>query len=212
RSSERVRSRSFVSVANWRSMRSRSAATVRSRRSRSSPTLRSKRSRSAPTLTFKAATLADSAASSWVCLSTVVQRWVPKKLRTATRIIVSVPNPRRSMPRSCAARAASDVQSFTKRQPIVSACVLAYLEDDGQDAVGVGLQIALAVDGYYTRALGRPPSRVKPRVMDKALDDAEHALEQLVGVEPTLALRRSLFERDMTAPEIVVELIELIMA
>ena len=110
------------------------------------------------------------------------------------------------------ARAASEVQSFTKRQPIVSACVLAYLEDDGQDAVGVGLQIALAVDGYYTRALGRPPSRVKPRVMDKALDDAEHALEQLVGVEPTPALRRSLFERDMTAPEIVVELIELIMA
>ena len=37
------------------------------------------------------------------------------------------------------ARAASEVQSFTKRQPIVSACVLAYLEDDGQDAVGVGL-------------------------------------------------------------------------
>src|SRR5205823_10562935 len=52
RSSERVRSRSFVSVANWRSMRSRSAATLRSRRSRSSPTLRSRRSRSAPTLTF----------------------------------------------------------------------------------------------------------------------------------------------------------------
>src|SRR5437764_15441080 len=39
------------------------------------------------------------------------------------------------------ARVASEVQSFTKRQPIVSACVLAYLDDDGQDAVGVGLAV-----------------------------------------------------------------------
>ena len=108
-------------------------------------------------------------------------------------------------------RATSEVETLTKRQPIVTACVLAYLEDDGQDAVGVGLQIALAIEAYYAGALGRLPARVKSRGMDKALTDAEHALEQLVGVEPTLALRRLLFERDVAAPDVMVDLIELIM-
>jgi len=48
------------------------------------------------------------------------------------------------------ARAASEVQSFTKRQPIVSACVLAYLDDDGQDAVGVGLAVRSALQPLGT--------------------------------------------------------------
>ena len=106
RSAAASRSMRSRSPATLRSMRSRSSPTLRSRRSPSLPTLRSRRSRRAPTFTFKVATLADSAASCSVCLSTVVQRCVPKKPRTATRIIVSVPNPRSSMPRSCAVSAA----------------------------------------------------------------------------------------------------------
>src|SRR3989442_11922867 len=105
-------------------------------------------------------------------------------------------------------QAANEAQGFTNRQPEVSAFVLAYLEDDGEDAAGLGLQVALAIDEYYRQTLGRPPSHVEARVMEKALAAAEQGLEQLVGVEPTLALRRSLFERDMAAPEGLGDLIE----
>ena len=108
-------------------------------------------------------------------------------------------------------QAANEAQGFTNRQPEVSAFVLAYLEDDGQDAAGLGLQVALAIDEYYRQMLGRPPSHVELRMMEEALADAEQGLEQLIGVEPTLALRRSLFERDMAAPEVLVDLIEPIM-
>src|SRR5207245_5723764 len=55
------------------------------------------------------------------------------------------------------------------------------------------------------------PPTLEAQGMEKGPADAEQGVGQRIGVEPTLALRRSLFERDMAAAEVLVDLIEPIM-
>jgi len=106
-------------------------------------------------------------------------------------------------------RAESEAQRFTDRQPFVSGYVFATLEDEGQEATGFTLQLALTIDKVYQAVLGRPATRVGAATMEAAANDAEHGFEQLVGVEPELALRRMLFQRDLAEPELLAELMRL---
>src|SRR5881628_562993 len=80
------------------------------------------------------------------------------------------------------AHAKREVAAFTERQPAVLALVMAYLEDEGPDAVGLGLHIVLALDALHASLLGRPPTRVKERVMQRALDEAERGFAELTGM------------------------------
>src|SRR5436190_857968 len=109
------------------------------------------------------------------------------------------------------ARAKREVAAFTERQPAVLAFVMAYLEDERPDATGLALHIVLALDALHARLLGRPPTRVKERVMQRALGEAERGFAELAAMEPSLALRRMLHRRDEVAPELVAEIIELTM-
>ena len=95
------------------------------------------------------------------------------------------------------ARAKTEMQRFADRQPVVVACVTAYLEEEGTDAGGQALMLALALDGYYAGLLGRAPAQIKER----ALDEAERGFAELAGVEPALALRRMLARREAAPGE-----------
>ena len=106
-------------------------------------------------------------------------------------------------------QAQSEAQRFTGRQPFVSSYVFATLEEEGREATGFTLQLALTIDKVYQRVLGGPTKRITAEVMEAAATDAEHGFEQLVGVEPELALRRMLFQRDLGEPDLLAELMRL---
>jgi len=106
-------------------------------------------------------------------------------------------------------QAQTEAQRFTGRQPFVSSYVFATLEEEGREATGFTLQLALTIDKLYQRVLGGPTKRITAEVMEEAATDAEHGFEQLVGVEPELALRRMLFQRDLAEPELLAELMRL---
>lgn len=106
-------------------------------------------------------------------------------------------------------KVSGEVRRFTHRQPIVNAYVFETLEDEGRSATGFALQIALIIDAAYRGALGRHPPKVTAQAMDAAVAEATRGFEQLVGVEPELALRRMLFQRDMVEPELLVEVLRL---
>src|SRR6266852_1534778 len=109
------------------------------------------------------------------------------------------------------ARAKTELQRFADRQPGVVACVSAYLEEEGRDAGGQALMLALALDGYYAGLLGRAPAHIKERAMERALDEAERGFAELAGVEPALALRRMLARREAAPGEVLAALLELTM-
>ncbi len=109
------------------------------------------------------------------------------------------------------ARAKTEMQRFADRQPVVVACVTAYLEEEGRDAGGQALMLALALDGYYAGLLGRAPAHIKERAMERALDEAERGFAELAGVEPALALRRMLARREAAPGEVLAALLELTM-
>src|SRR6059058_3713680 len=54
-------------------------------------------------------------------------------------------------------RAHREAEVFTRRQPAVTALAMAYLEDEGANAQGLGMQLALALDAVYAGRLGCPP-------------------------------------------------------
>src|SRR5437762_9106329 len=107
-----------------------------------------------------------------------------------------------------AARAKRETTALADRQPVVFTFVMAYLDDEGPDATGLALHLVLALDALHESLLDRAPARVKERVMERALDEAERGFAELAAMEPALALRRMLHRRDEAAPEIVAEIIE----
>lgn len=108
-------------------------------------------------------------------------------------------------------RADAEVHGFMSRQPVVNAYVLATVEDAGREAVGFALHMALAIDTVYAAVVERAPRRITARIMDWAAGKTEKGFAQLVGVEPEFALRRMLFQRDLAEPELVVELMRVLM-
>ena len=100
-------------------------------------------------------------------------------------------------------RAHREAEAFTRRQPAVTALAMAYLEDQGADAQGLAMQLALALDAVYAGRLGRPPRQVGQRDVERALDEAERAFLELGEMEPELALRRMLHRRETAAPEVL---------
>src|SRR5947199_5663031 len=99
-------------------------------------------------------------------------------------------------------RAHREAEVFTRRQPAVTALAMAYLEDEGANAQGLGMQLALALDAVYAGRLGCPPRQVGQRDVERALDEAARAFLGLGEVEPDVALRRLLRRRDAAAPEV----------
>lgn len=110
-----------------------------------------------------------------------------------------------------AGRASSEALRFASRQPSVNTYVLSAMEHDAPEAIGFALHMALAIDAIYEHVLERVPRRVTPRIMDSAAAKAEEGFAQLVGVEPELALRRLLFQRDLAEPGLLVELMRVMM-
>ena len=104
-----------------------------------------------------------------------------------------------------------ELKGFYRKQPVVGAYVHAFLEDHGLHALHFGTDIALAIEGVYRRALGRPPCGVSEADMERAADDTTQRFSEVVDVEPDLALRRTLFQRDLAAPAVVVELLKRVM-
>src|SRR6266516_3148783 len=107
-------------------------------------------------------------------------------------------------------RAHREVEAFMPRQPAVTALAMAYLEDEGADAQGLAMQLALALDAVYAGRLGRPPPQVGQRD-ERALDEAERAFLELGEMEPELALRRMLHRRETAAPEVLADVLDAIM-
>ncbi len=108
-------------------------------------------------------------------------------------------------------RAHREAEVFTRRQPAVTALAMAYLEDQGADAQGLAMQLALALDAVYAGRLGRPPRQVGQRDVERALDEAERAFLELGEMEPELALRRMLHRRETAAPEVLADVLDAIM-
>ena len=108
-------------------------------------------------------------------------------------------------------RAHREAEVFTRRQPAVTALAMAYLEDEGADAQGLAMQLALALDAVYAGRLGRPPRQVGQRDVERALDEAERAFLELGEMEPELALRRMLHRRETAAPEVLADALDAIM-
>src|SRR5882724_2590514 len=108
-------------------------------------------------------------------------------------------------------RAHREVEAFIRRQPAVTALAMAYLEDEGVDAQGLAMQLALALDAVYAGLLGRPPRRVGQRDVERTLDEAERAFLELGEMEPELALRRMLHRRETAAPEVLADVFDAIM-
>src|SRR2546427_137819 len=108
-------------------------------------------------------------------------------------------------------RARGEAEVFTRRQPAVTALAMAYLEDEGADAQGLAMQLALALDAVYAGLLGRPPRQVGQRDVERALDEAERAFLELGGMEPELAVRRMLHRRETAAPEVLADVLDAIM-
>jgi hypothetical protein len=100
-------------------------------------------------------------------------------------------------------------ERFARRQPNVVAYVSAVTHDD-EDERGLAFQIALAIDDAYRSALGAGARRVTVRAMETAAEDTDRSFEALTGAELELALRRVLFQHDMAAPELLVEIIGLL--
>src|SRR5439155_805243 len=97
---------------------------------------------------------------------------------------------------SWARRARRAWRSSRRSPPGVTALAMAYLEDQGADAQGLAMQLALALDAVYAGRLGRPPRQVGQRDVERALDEAERAFLELGEMEPELALRRMLHRRE----------------
>src|SRR6266403_726563 len=108
-------------------------------------------------------------------------------------------------------RAHREVEAFMPRQPAVTALAMAYLEDQGADAQGLAMQLALALEAVYAGRLGRPPRQVGQRDVERALDEAERAFLELGEMEPELALRRMLHRRETAAPEVLADVFDAIM-
>src|SRR2546428_10813613 len=108
-------------------------------------------------------------------------------------------------------RAHREAEAFTRRQPAVTALAMAYLEDQGADAQGLAMQLALALDAVHAGLLGRAPRQVRQQDVERALDEAERAFLELGEMEPELALRRMLHRRETAAPEVLADALDAIM-
>jgi hypothetical protein len=108
-------------------------------------------------------------------------------------------------------RVSSEMKAFTARQPAVVVFVTAYLEEEGHNAAGLALQLVLALDAHHAAHLGRAPTRIGQRAMERALDEAEESFAELARMEPTLALRRMLGRHEVIGGEVLAALIELVL-
>jgi len=108
-------------------------------------------------------------------------------------------------------RAHREVEAFLPRQPAVTALAMAYLKDQGADAQGLAMQLVLALDGVYAGLLGRAPRQVRQKDVERALDEAERAFQEMGEMEPELALRRMLHRRETAAPEVLADALDAIM-
>ncbi len=110
-----------------------------------------------------------------------------------------------------ASRASRETVRFTHEQPAVAAYMLAMLDEHALATTSFGLQLAQVVDLVYRRALNRPAARISDGDMEIAADETYARFADLTGVEPELAFRKFMFERDLAAPELLTGLITALM-
>src|SRR2546423_14185093 len=97
-------------------------------------------------------------------------------------------------------RAHREAEVFTRRQPAVTALAMAYLEDEGADAQGLAMQLALALDAVYAGRPGPPPRQGGQRGGERAPHQAGRAFPGPGGGEPGPALPPMLPPRGAAAP------------
>jgi SEC-C motif len=110
-----------------------------------------------------------------------------------------------------AARTGRETVRFTHEQPAVAAYLLAVLEEHAVATTSFALQLAQVVEHVYRRAMDRPPVQIGERDMEIAANDTYDRFADLNGVEPEMAFRSFMFERDVAAPELLTGLITLLM-
>lgn len=101
-----------------------------------------------------------------------------------------------------------EVQGFGRRQPIATAYALASGDEEGPEATALLMQIAVTIDAVYRQVLPCPLP-VTEEAMDAGHRAVEESFTNLIGVEPGLAMRRMLFQRDLAEPELLAELLRL---
>ncbi len=108
-------------------------------------------------------------------------------------------------------RLSREVVRFTRQQPAVATYLLAVLEEHAVFTTSFALQLALVIEHVYRRATDRPPVQIGERDMEIAADDTCDRLTDLNNIEPEMAFRNFMFERDFAAPEVLTGLIMALM-
>jgi hypothetical protein len=109
-------------------------------------------------------------------------------------------------------QARRSTEAFLQRQPGVGVLAMAYLEDEGQEPVGLALQLVMALESVYGGILGRTPRAASQRDVERSLDESERAFLELGEMDPALALRRMLHRRETAAPEVLADVLDVIMS
>jgi hypothetical protein len=104
-----------------------------------------------------------------------------------------------------------EVRRFQREQAAIGTYAFAMLEDESLYAAAFALQLGILVERLFRRAFPGTELLINEATMTEAAELTSERFASAVGVEPELALRNLLFQRDFAATELIAELLTLLM-